>query len=113
MCNYLRSFLKSCGVPRNKMKLFLVMLSLIFTSGCAVFSPQPLSEYNSNYLNAALLERGEVYSVDMGEEKLLISYDVSTINNIWGNSRVDVTTKIFRLIDGKLVQVCLENCSKK
>lgn len=95
------------------MKLFILILCLVFTSGCAVFSPQPLSEYNSNYLNAAVLERGELYSVDMGEEKLLISHDASTINNIWGNSKVDVTTKIFRLVDGKLVQVCLEDCSKK
>jgi len=97
------------------MKQLLILFSLVFINGCAVFSPQPFSDYNSNYLNAKLIEKCEMYSVDMGEEKLLVYPTITAESNIYGNPYIKVKPpKIFRLVDGKLVRVyCCEECNKK
>ena len=96
------------------MKQLLVIVSLVFTNGCAVLSSHPFSDYNSNYLNAIILEKCEVYSVDMGEEKLLVYPTITAESNIYGTPYIKAKApRVFRLVDGELVRVSCKDCNKK
>ena len=96
------------------MKQLLLLFSPVFINGCAVFSSHPFSDYNDNYLNATVIEKCKIYSVDMGDESLLVYPTISSETGFYGNPKIKLNSpKIFRLVDGQLVQVNCKECNKK
>ena len=90
-------------------KILLILTTIPFINGCALIRDLPLSSHNNNYIYAKLVEHEKPYSVQVGDESILVAPDVY-MNDDYKLSRRD---KFYRMEDGVLIEIKMEDSKKK
>ena len=90
-------------------KVILTLATVPFISGCALFRDLPFSSHNNNYLIATCIEHEKPYSVDVGDESILVAPDVY-MNDEHKLSRRD---KFYRMENGVLIEIEMEDSKEK
>ena len=90
-------------------KILLTIITIPFINGCALVRDLPFSSHNNNYLIATCIEHEKPYSVNVGDESILVAPDVYMNDN----QKLSRRDKFYRMENDVLVEIKMENSEKK